>query len=255
MGRMSGKVALISGGAEGIGASISRLFVAEGGAVIIADIQTEKGAALAEQLGPNAQSVALDVRKLSEWEAAVRASITHFGKLTTLCNVAGISEPGNVTDVDLESWQRTFDINLGGTFLGCRAALPALEAAGEPASIVNIGSMLALRVGGGFAAYCASKAAVTALTKTIALDCAARGANVRANVVHPGAIRTPMFDRYAELGESFEQMEALFAANHPMGRIGEAEEVARAVLFLASDEASFTSGAEITVDGAGSIRE
>lgn len=255
MGRMDGKTALISGGAEGIGGSVAEMFIAEGGNVMIGDIQIEKAQALAERLGENAGAILLDVRNLSNWEDAVKESVNHFGKLTTLCNVAGISEPGNVTSIELESWQRTLDVNLGGTFNGCRAALPALESSGQPSTIVNIGSMLALRVGGEFAAYCASKAAVTALTKTIALDCAARGSDVRANVIHPGAIRTPMFERYAAAGPSYEEMEALFAANHPVGRIGEAEEVAKAVLFLASDESSFTNGAELTVDGAGSIRE
>lgn len=255
MGRMDGKVALVSGGAEGIGGCVAEMFVSEGGSVMIGDIQVEKAKSLAERLGDHAAAIQLDVRSLSLWEDAVEATLNRFGKVTTLCNIAGISEPGNVTDIELESWQRTLDINLGGTFNGCRAALPALESSGQPGSIVNIGSMLALRVGGEFSAYCASKAAVTALTKTIALDCAARGSDVRANIVHPGAIRTPMFERYAATGPSYEEMEALFAANHPVGRIGEAEEVAKAVLFLTSDESSFTTGAELTVDGAGSIRE
>ncbi|QLC25410.1 SDR family oxidoreductase [Parasphingopyxis algicola] len=256
MGRMEGKVALISGGAEGIGGTVGRLFVAEGGRVMLGDVQADKAAALADELGENAASVELDVRDLDAWEKAVAAAVDRFGKLTTLCNVAGISEPGGVTEVELDSWQRTIDINLNGTFNGCRAAIPAIAESGEPGAVVNVGSMLALRAGGGFAAYCASKAAVTALTKTIALDCAAKGLPIRANTVHPGAIRTPMFERYLEaLPGSTEEVEAMFAANHPMGRIGEAEEVAKAILFLASDEASFTSGVDLTVDGAGTIRE
>lgn len=256
MGRMEGKVALISGGAEGIGGTTGRLFVAEGGRVMLGDVQADKADALADELGDNAASIELDVRDLEAWEKAVAATVEQFGKLTSLCNVAGISEPGGVTEVELGSWQRTIEINLHGTFNGCRAAIPAIAESGEPGAIVNIGSMLALRVGGGFAAYCASKAAVTALTKTIALDCAAKGLPIRANTVHPGAIRTPMFERYLDaLPGSAEEIEAMFAANHPMGRIGEAEEVARAILFLASDEASFTNGADLTVDGAGTIRE
>lgn len=256
MTRMRGKVALISGGAEGIGGETARRFVAAGGAVMLGDIQRDKAEALAAELGAYAAAVALDVRRLEDWEAAVAATVARFGKLTTLCNVAGISEPGGVTEVALDSWQRTLDINLNGTFNGCRAAIPAMVASGEPCAIVNIGSMLALRPGGMFAAYCASKAAVTALTKTIALDCAKKGWKIRANTVHPGAIRTPMFERYLQaMPGTPEEVEAMFATSHPMGRVGEAPEVAEAILFLASDAASFTTGADLPVDGGGFTRE
>lgn len=255
MGRMNGKVALISGGAEGLGAAIGRMIVAEGGSVMLGDIQLEKAEALAAELGPRAAAIALDVRDLAQWEKAVAATVAQFGKLTALCNVAGISEPGNVVDVSLDSWQRTIDINLIGTFYGCRAALPAMEAAGEAGAIVNMGSMIALRPGAIFAAYAASKAGVTALTKSIALDCAARGLPIRANLIHPGAIRTPMYDRYKFSGQADpEEIETSFAATHPMNRIGEPQEVARAAVFLLSDDASFTTGCDFTVDGGGSIR-
>jgi len=223
---------------------------------MLADIQLAKAEALAAELGTRAAAIQLDVRDLGQWERAVAATVERFGKLNVLCNVAGISEPGNVVDVDLDSWHRTIDINLNGTFNGCRAALPALERSGEKGAIVNIGSMLALRPGGAFAAYCASKAGVTALTKTIALDCARRRLPIRANTVHPGAIRTPMYERYKHAGPATpEEIETAFAATHPMNRIGEPEEVARAVVFLASEDASFTSGVDLTVDGAGAIRD
>jgi 3alpha(or 20beta)-hydroxysteroid dehydrogenase len=252
---MTGKVALISGGAEGIGGTVGRLFVAAGGSVMLADVQAEKAAAHAATLGPRAASIGLDVRDLEAWERAVEAVIARFGKLTNLFNIAGISEPGAVQDVDLDSWKRTIDINLHGTFNGCRVAIPAMVASGEACSIVNTGSMLALRPGGIFASYCASKAAVTSLTKCIALDCADKGYKIRANTVHPGAIRTPMFERYvAAFPGTAEEGEAMFAANHPMGRVGEAEEVAKAMLFLASDDASFTTGVDFTVDGGGNFR-
>jgi len=252
---MDGKVALISGGAEGLGAAIGTLMVAEGGSVMLVDLQVAKAQALAAQLGDRAAAFELDVRDLAQWERAVAATLERFGKLNVLCNVAGISEPGNVVDVSLDSWQRTIDINLGGTFNGCRAALPAMEANGEKGAIVNIGSMIALRPGAIFASYAASKAGVTALTKTIALDCAARGVPIRANLVHPGAIRTPMYERYKYSGMAPpEEIETNFAATHPMNRIGEPDEVARAVVFLASEDSSFTSGVDLTVDGGGSIR-
>lgn len=253
MTRLAGKVALISGGAEGIGAAVATLFVANGAQVVLGDVQHDKASAFAERLG-NARAVGLDVRDPAQWDAAVAAARTSFGKLNILCNIAGVSEPGSIADVTLESWERTLAINLTGTLNGCRAALPAIAASGEAGAIVNTGSMLALRVGAGFAAYCASKAAVTALSKVAALECAAAGWPIRVNTVHPGAIRTPMFDRYLSGFPDAATGEALFAANHPMGRVGEADEVARAFLFLASDDASFTSGTDLTVDGAGAIR-
>lgn len=255
MGRMTGKVALVSGGAEGIGGVVARLIVAEGGSVMLGDIQLDKAKALATELGPDADAVALDVRDLQAWEAAVAAALARFGKLTTLCNIAGISEPGNTVDVDLDSWHRHIDINLNGTFYGCRAAIPALAASGEPATIVNVGSMLAHRANATMAAYCASKAGVTHLTRTVALDCAERGLNIRANTVHPGAIRTPMYDRYLNAGGATpEQIEVAMASAHPMGRVGTAEEVAQAIIFLSCDESTFTSGTDLNVDGASAIR-
>lgn len=257
MGRMTGKVALISGGAEGIGGTLARLIVAEGGCVMLGDVQLEKAQALAAELGDRAAAVALDVRQLEQWEAAVAAALARFGKLTSLCNIAGISEPGNTVSVDLDSWHRHIDINLTGSFYGCRAAIPALAAAGEAATIVNVGSMLAHRASADMAAYCASKAGVTHLTRTVALDCAARGLNIRANTVHPGAIRTPMYERYLQAGgpDMIDTIEQVMASAHPMGRVGTAEEVAQAILFLSCDESSFTSGTDLNVDGASAIRQ
>ena len=253
--RMQGKVALVTGGAEGIGAATGRLMVAEGGRVLLCDNQVDKARTLADELGEQAAVFELDVRDLDQWHEAVREVQARFGKLTVLCNIAGISEPGNVVDVDLDSWRRTIDINLEGPFYGCRAAIPAMEASGEPSAIVNIGSMIALRAAAFVAAYSASKAGLVGLTRSIALDCAERGLPIRANMVHPGAIRTPMYDRYKHSGaDTPENIETTFAATHPMNRIGDPEEVARAVIFLASDEASFTTGCDFTVDGGGSIR-
>jgi 3alpha(or 20beta)-hydroxysteroid dehydrogenase len=255
MVRLDDKIVLVTGGAEGIGAAVGRAVVAAGGRVMLADIQIEKARALAVELGDAADAVALDVRDLGQWEQAVAATLARFGKLNGLCNAAGISEPGTVVDGTLDVWQRTIDINLNGPFYGCRAALPAIEANGEPGAIVNIGSMIAIRPAAFVAAYSASKAGLVGLTRSVALDCAARGVPVRANMVHPGAIRTPMYDRYKYSGaDTPENIENNFAATHPMNRIGEPEEVARAVVFLLSDAASFTTGVDLTVDGGGSIR-
>ncbi len=255
MGKMQNKVALVTGGAEGIGATVGRMIVAEGGSVMLCDVQIDKARALADELGENAEAFELDVRDLDQWNKAVEATVERFGKLTVLCNIAGISEPGNVVDGTLDTWERTIDINLNGPFYGMRAALPAMEKSGEPGAIVNIGSMIAIRAAAFVAAYSASKAGLLGLTRSVALDCAERGVPIRANMVHPGAIRTPMYERYKFSGaDEPENIERDFAATHPMNRIGEPEEVARAVLWLASDESSFTTGCDITVDGGGSIR-
>ncbi|WP_255547969.1 SDR family NAD(P)-dependent oxidoreductase [Erythrobacter ani] len=254
-GRMQGKVALVTGGAEGIGATVGRMIVEEGGKVLLCDVQIEKARTLADELGDNAEAFELDVRDLDRWHQAVRTAKDRFGKLNILCNIAGISEPGNVVEGPLESWERTIDINLNGPYFGMRAALPVMEAAGEPGAIVNIGSMIAMRAAAFVAAYSASKAGLLGLTRSVALDCAERGVPIRANMVHPGAIRTPMYDRYKFSGiDTPENIETNFAATHPMNRIGEPEEVAKAVVFLASDEASFTTGCDFTVDGGGAIR-
>lgn len=250
----TGRVALISGGAEGIGAAVARLIVARGGSVVLGDTQVEKAEALAAELG-QAAAAELDVRSPDDWAAAVTLAQTRFGKLTILLNIAGISEPGSIEDVSLDSWSRTLAINLEGPFHGCRAALPAIVASGEPGAIVNVGSMLALRPGAGFVAYCSSKAGLTALSKCVALHCAEKRYPVRVNTVHPGAIRTPMFERYLDMiPGSTDEVEAMFAANHPVGRVGEADEVAEAIAWLASDASSFTTGVDLTVDGGSSIR-
>ena len=255
MGKMDGKVALITGGAEGIGATVGKLIVEEGGSVMLCDVQYDKAKALSDELGDRAAAFELDVRQLDQWEKAVAATLDTFGKLTTLCNIAGISEPGTISDGSLDVWERTIDINLNGPFYGCRTAIPAMEKSGESCSIVNIGSMIALRAASFVAAYSASKAGLLGLTRAVALDCAERGLPIRANMVHPGAIRTPMYERYKFSGaDEPENIEAGMAATHPMNRIGEPQEVARAVVWLASDEASFTTGVDLTVDGGGSIR-
>lgn len=252
---MAGKVALISGGAEGIGAAVVRLFVAAGGSVMLGDVQADKAAATATELGDRAASVRLDVAQLADWEAAVAATTGRFGKLTHLFNIAGISEPGTVEDVDLDSWHRTLGINLNGTLYGARTALPAMVASGEAGAIVNTGSMLVLRPGAMFIAYCASKAAVTAMSKCMALHCAEKRYPIRVNTVHPGAIDTPMYQRYLDAYPGpREEAEAMFTSNHPMGRVGQAEEVARAMMFLASEDSSFTTGVDLTVDGGGNFR-
>jgi 3alpha(or 20beta)-hydroxysteroid dehydrogenase len=255
MGRMDGHVALVTGAAGGIGAATAALLSAEGAAVMLADLDAGRLAETAARLG--APHIGLDVTVRRSWEDAVAATLDCFGKLSVLVNNAGISEPGDIETLTDDSWNRHLAVNLTGVMLGMQVAAPALRASGLPCAIVNVASMLSLRPGAPFAAYCASKAGMVALSQAAALHFARTGAAIRVNTVHPGAILTPMLERYLAMNPEFPRAEVLagFAANHPMGRVGEAEEVACAILFLASTEASFTTGAMLPVDGAGHIRD
>lgn len=235
MDRVSGKVALISGGAQGMGASHARLFVTEGAKVVIGDILDERGRELAEELGENALYVHLDVTSSEDWDAAVAAAVSQFGSLDVLVNNAGIAEFMPIEDTTIEIWDRTIAINLTGMFRGVKAALPALKLSGK-SSIVNISSIAGFIGFEGLGVYNASKFAVRGLTKSLALDLAAFG--IRVNSVHPGAVRTPMTEALP-----------LVPSNTAMRRMGEPIEVSQLVLLLASDEASFCTGAEYLVDG------
>ena len=196
-----------------------------------------------------------DVTSTEQVDALVANTVQQWGSVDIVFANAGIGGTGDAADTTDADYLRTIDINLHGPFYGMRAAIPAMEASGEPCAIVNIGSMIALRPASFVAAYSASKTGLRGLTQSVALDLAERGLPIRVNMVHPGAIRTPMYNRYKFSGaDTPENIETNFAATHPMNRIGEPEEVARAVVFLASDEASFTTGCDLTVDGGGSIR-
>ncbi|MEM8826258.1 MAG: glucose 1-dehydrogenase [Pseudomonadota bacterium] len=256
MTSLENRVALISGAAhpESLGGACAARFANAGAKVMLADVNADDAKDLADTIGPAAQSIHLDVTDRAAWDAAVAATTDAFGGLDILVNAAGISEPGDIETVTEDNWRRHQSINLDGTLYGCQTVISAMRARGG-GSIINISSMLALRPGAMFLSYCASKAAVTTLTKCVALQLA--DAKIRCNSVHPGAIETPMLERYLALTPDLSREEAYagFAQNHPMGRCGQPEEVAEACLFLASDRSSFTTGTELTVDGGGTIRE
>ncbi|MEM7740538.1 MAG: SDR family oxidoreductase, partial [Pseudomonadota bacterium] len=233
------------------GAAAAQAFVAEGAHVVIADINTDAGEKIAAELGEVAEFVRLDVRDPDDWEAAIAAA-QKIGSLTTLVNSAGVSIPGSIEDVDLETFRSVVGINLEGTFLGCKFAVKAMKAGGG-GSIINIASTLGVRPSGLFPAYASSKGGVRMLTRTVALHCAQNEYNIRCNAVLPGAIQTNMIEEYVEMGEragrSREEVIGDFAQSHPLKRIGKASEVASAIVYLASDASSYTTGADIPVDG------
>jgi NAD(P)-dependent dehydrogenase (short-subunit alcohol dehydrogenase family) len=244
--RLENKVALISGGARGQGAAEARLFAREGAKVVIGDILEEEGRqveAEINELGGECLFVRLDVTSENGWQGAVAAAAARFGKLDILVNNAGIFKLGAVEDTSVELWDEIMDINSKGVFLGAKAAIPEMRKAGG-GSIINISSVAGLIGTAYSAAYGASKGAVRLLTKSTAIQYAREG--IRANSIHPGVIDTPMTAPNLLADEAGRERST---ARHPLGRLGEAEDVAYGALFLASDESSFMTGSELVIDG------
>ncbi|WP_168453569.1 SDR family NAD(P)-dependent oxidoreductase [Sphingopyxis microcysteis] len=243
-GRLSGKSALISGGASGLGEAQAILYAREGASVLIGDVQAEKGHAVVaaiESEGGTAAFIHLDVSDAENWAKAVADAVARFGKLTTLVNNAGIFHPGGIVDETQQGWDRMIAINQTAVFLGMKAAAPALLASGN-AAIVNISSLYGLIGSPNAISYHASKAAVRVMGKAGALEFAKQG--IRVNTIFPGQIKTPI------LGDITPEQDAAIKASIPMGVVGDPMDIAYASLYLASDEAKYVSGAELWVDGA-----
>ena len=244
--RLENKVAPISGGARGMGAAEAILFASEGAKVVIGGVLEEEGRQSEAQInesGGECLFVRLDVTNESNWQDAIAATVARFGKLNILVNNAGIFPPGTVEDTSVETWDRVMEINAKGVFLGTKHAIPEMRKAGG-GSIVNISSIAGLIGARSAAAYGASKGAVRIFTKATAIQYAADG--IRANSVHPGIIETPMTT--PTILASLEQREFQIVRT-PLGRLGNAGDVASGVLFLASDESSFMTGSELVIDG------
>ncbi len=242
MGRLQGKVAIITGGARGMGAATSRLFAAEGAKVAITDVLEEDGAQLAAELGGAARFYRHDVTSEQGWADLVRAVEADLGPVDILVNNAGILLFRTLLDTTLAEYERVLKVNLTGEFLGIKAVAPGMIARGKGA-IVNISSVDGMKGANGLAAYSSSKWGVRGLTRVAALELGHRG--IRVNSVHPGGVDTVMTNHD---GSTREKVNERFG-NVPLQRVGAPEEVARATLFLASDEASYLAGAEIAVDG------
>lgn len=244
-GRIAGKIAFVTGGASGLGLDIVRRFVAEGASVVIADIDVAAGEALAAELGQ--RFVKLDVSQEADWLAALGSC----ERIDVLVNNAGITTMGSIEDLTLAAFRHEFAIDVDGVFLGCKHIIPKMKDHGG--SVINMSSMCGVRAQADLAGYNAAKAAVTHLTKSVALHYAAKGYGIRCNSVHPGAIHTAMIDKVMAQVDDPEALYAGFVATHPVGRLGKPEEVSSIVLYLASDESSFATGAEFRVDGGSSL--
>lgn len=239
MKRLAGKVAIITGAAQGMGAAHARAFVKEGAKVVLTDLNDDKGQALALELGANSLFIKQDVTSKEDWDRVIEATEAHFGLIDILVNNAGITQSKSLLETSLDDYRRIVEINQVSVFLGMKAVVPSMIKAGG-GSIVNISSINGLV--GGAIGYTDSKFAVRGMTKAAALECAAY--NIRINSVHPGVIETPMI-----MQEDTRSAVEAFAQHIPLKRVAKPEEVSSLVLYLASDDSSYSTGSEFVVDG------
>jgi NAD(P)-dependent dehydrogenase (short-subunit alcohol dehydrogenase family) len=261
-GRVEGKIACVTGAANGIGRCIALTLAREGAVVVATDLQAERGASLIEEIaaaGGQAHFLPHDVTDEDAWRGVVAEIESRLGRLGVLVNNAGIGLSGPVTEMSLADWRRQTAVNLDGVFLGVKHALPLMRQGGG-GSIINVSSIAGIKASPNVSGYCATKGAVRLFTKSVALECAAAKDGVRVNSVHPGIVETAIWDTLIGAGpegSNARPRHATLAAFTeravPLGRPGLPEEVAAGVLWLASDEASYVTGTELVIDGARSI--
>lgn len=253
MKRVEDKIALVTGGASGIGAETCRLLAREGAFVIVTDIQDNTGAALAKEIGDSATYLHLDVSKENDWEIITKAIESKLGRLDILFNNAGTIGigshfgPQDPENISLKDWREVHAINMDGVFLGCKYGIKLMKDRGG--SIVNMSSRSGVVGIPTACAYASSKASVRNHSKSVALYCAQQGYKIRCNSLHPGAIMTPLWEAMLGEGESRENAIEAISAGIPLGHMGKPADVAYAVLYLASDESKYITGAEFTIDG------
>ena len=253
MGRLDGKIAVVTGSAEGIGAATAGLFAKEGAKVVVADVNQGKGEKLAEQIrqaGGEAMFFLLDVTKEDSWKSCMDAAVAKYGKVNVLVNNAGVSRAKDIEDTTLDDWNFVMEVNATGVFLGTRTGIEYMKDLGEWCSIINRSSIDGQIAEPGLFAYCASKGAVTILTKSAALACGEKGYKIRVNSVHPGYIHTALTEEEARgYGLTPEEYFEKVGKQHPLGRIGVPMDIAYLDVYLASDESGWATGSEFVVDG------
>ena len=247
MHRVKGKIALITGGASGIGKAAAILLAEEGAQIIVSDINVKSANETANEIGNSAIAYEHDVTDEGSWKILLSKIKHKFGHINILVNCAGIAMIGNIEETTLEDWKNIHAVDLDSIFLGCKTALPIMVDNG-PGSIINLSSISGIIAGHNLAAYNSAKAGVRHLTKSIALHCAKKKYDIRCNSVHPAFINTNMLDDILQKGNREESLERL-SRQVPLGRIGEVKDVAWAIVYLASEESKFMTGAEIVLDG------
>ncbi len=263
MGRVEGKVCIVTGGSSGIGKACALTLGREGAFVVVTDIDDIGGEAVQDEIvsaGGRAKYLHHDVASEDEWADVIAATVSEFGQLDVLVNNAGIAIGGPIVDTTLDEWRRLMSINLDGVFLGTKHAIPTMAASGG-GSIIIMSSLAGLKGSPGLVAYNASKGGVRLFAKGAALECAAGGLNVRVNSVHPGIIETPIWDKIEgisgpvpggpEISEGANRIniEEVIERAVPVGVVGQAQDIANGVLYLASDESSYVTGSELVIDG------
>jgi len=242
--RLEGKVAVITGAAGGIGGASARLFLSEGAQITVTDLDETR---LTDLAALGALALRQDVTEEARWREVVDATVEKFGRLDILVNNAGIAIGGNIEKATLDEFRTTQAVNVESVFLGCREAVRVMKGAGG--SIINISSVAGIVGDASSAAYCASKGAVRLLSKSVALYCARMGYNIRCNSVHPAFTQTAMVEDLIVAARDPNRIREGLRRAIPLGRFGQAEEIAAAILYLASDESAFTTGAELVLDG------
>jgi len=260
-GRVAGKVALITGGASGIGRGCAEKLAAEGAVVVVTDLQDAKGAetvAAIKAAGGTAEYLHHDVTDEATWESVIAAVKKAHGRLDILVNNAGIGLGGSVLEMSLADWRRQTAVNLDGVFLGTKHSIPLMRASGDGGSIINMSSVAGLKGSAILAGYCATKGGVRLFTKSVAMECANAKDGIRVNSVHPGIIETPIWETIVNPAtpgaNAPPDLDAMSAMAVPLGVKGYPEDIANGVLWLASDESRYVTGAELVIDGGLTVR-
>lgn len=256
MGRLEGRIALVTGGAGILGRAMCERLAAEGAKVAIADLNEDMGKAVDASIGETAFFVPLDVTSETSWSTAIKTVVAKWGGLDILVNNAGFLKPATIEECTLADWRKTLQVNGDGAFLGCKFAVAAMKSRHKNASsgvIISMSSNMGLRGRAQHPAYTASKAAIRLLTQSVAKHCGEQGYNIRTVAVLPGAIDSDMLWLNIPPGMSKDDYAEIVRARHPIGRIGTPKDIADAIVFLASDEASFINGTDFYVDGGATI--